>query len=127
MMLTPAVADSSEGLRLFDGNGDALAPGGWNPEPDEQTYCICNQVSYGEMVACDNEDVSCCSLSLPTVLTTVVRCSVRWNGSTMLVSLSALLQKANGTVRSASTRKSGVHPIGIELLLLQSERLGFAI
>ena len=27
-------------------------------DPSEPRYCICNQVSYGDMVACDNEDVS---------------------------------------------------------------------
>lgn len=26
-------------------------------DPNEPTYCFCNQVSYGEMVACDNNDV----------------------------------------------------------------------
>ena len=30
----------------------------WNFDPSEPRYCICNQVSYGEMVACDNQDVS---------------------------------------------------------------------
>ncbi|XP_076898538.1 PHD finger protein ING1-like [Bidens hawaiensis] len=25
-------------------------------DPNEPTYCFCNQVSYGEMVACDNHD-----------------------------------------------------------------------
>ncbi|CAL0333544.1 unnamed protein product [Lupinus luteus] len=25
-------------------------------DPNEPTYCLCNQVSYGEMVACDNND-----------------------------------------------------------------------
>ncbi|XP_030975244.1 PHD finger protein ING1 isoform X3 [Quercus lobata] len=25
-------------------------------DPNEPTYCFCNQVSYGEMVACDNND-----------------------------------------------------------------------
>ena len=25
---------------------------------NEPRYCICNQVSYGDMVACDNDDVS---------------------------------------------------------------------
>ncbi|XP_038978996.1 PHD finger protein ING1-like isoform X2 [Phoenix dactylifera] len=25
-------------------------------DPNEPTYCFCNQVSYGEMVACDNPD-----------------------------------------------------------------------
>eukprot|EP01018_Ginkgo_biloba_P012067 Gb_27859 [translate_table: standard] len=25
-------------------------------DPNEPTYCFCNQVSYGEMIACDNPD-----------------------------------------------------------------------
>lgn len=24
-------------------------------DPNEPTYCLCNQVSYGEMIGCDNE------------------------------------------------------------------------
>ncbi|PSN48355.1 Inhibitor of growth protein 3 [Blattella germanica] len=28
----------------------------WTYDPNEPRYCICNQVSYGDMVACDNED-----------------------------------------------------------------------
>jgi len=28
----------------------------WNFDPNEPRYCICNQVSYGDMVACDNDD-----------------------------------------------------------------------
>ena len=27
-------------------------------DPDEPTYCLCQQVSFGEMIGCDNEDVS---------------------------------------------------------------------
>ncbi|XP_021694869.1 inhibitor of growth protein 3 isoform X1 [Aedes aegypti] len=30
--------------------------GEWTYDPNEPRYCICNQVSYGDMVACDNED-----------------------------------------------------------------------
>lgn len=26
-------------------------------DPNEPTYCLCNQVSYGEMIGCDNSDV----------------------------------------------------------------------
>ena len=26
-------------------------------DPDEPTYCLCNQVSFGEMIGCDNEEV----------------------------------------------------------------------
>ncbi|KAF0691028.1 inhibitor of growth protein 5-like isoform X2, partial [Aphis craccivora] len=25
-------------------------------DPNEPTYCLCNQVSYGEMIGCDNPD-----------------------------------------------------------------------
>uniref|UniRef100_A0A3P8YR79 Inhibitor of growth protein n=1 Tax=Esox lucius TaxID=8010 RepID=A0A3P8YR79_ESOLU len=28
----------------------------WGYDPNEPRYCICNQVSYGEMVGCDNQD-----------------------------------------------------------------------
>ncbi|XP_031787304.1 inhibitor of growth protein 3 isoform X2 [Nasonia vitripennis] len=28
----------------------------WTYDPNEPRYCICNQVSYGDMVACDNSD-----------------------------------------------------------------------
>lgn len=34
----------------------------WTYDPNEPRYCICNQVSYGDMVACDNDDVSLYSL-----------------------------------------------------------------
>lgn len=27
-------------------------------DPNEPTYCLCHQVSYGEMIACDKTDVS---------------------------------------------------------------------
>ena len=26
-------------------------------DPDEPTYCLCQQVSFGEMIGCDNDDV----------------------------------------------------------------------
>jgi len=28
----------------------------WVPEPNEPRYCLCNQVSFGEMVGCDNPE-----------------------------------------------------------------------
>ena len=27
-------------------------------DPNEPTYCLCHQVSYGEMIGCDNPDVN---------------------------------------------------------------------
>ena len=46
---------------LSGGNRSGTGSGGtpeqdWNYDPSEPRYCICNQVSYGDMVACDNED-----------------------------------------------------------------------
>lgn len=37
---------------------EQTAEGDWSYDPNEPRYCICNQVSYGDMVACDNEAVS---------------------------------------------------------------------
>ena len=45
-------------LRAGDPAAGAGADQDWYADPSEPRYCICNQVSYGDMVACDNEDVS---------------------------------------------------------------------
>lgn len=42
--------ESSQSAR---GKGDSVSD--VNVDPNEPTYCYCNQVSYGEMVACDND------------------------------------------------------------------------
>lgn len=41
-------------------------------DPDEPTYCLCNQVSFGEMIGCDNEEVSHTHISSPTNIMLVV-------------------------------------------------------
>lgn len=41
--------------------------GEWAPDPDEPRYCLCNQVSYGDMVACDNPDVRVIYCSVITI------------------------------------------------------------
>lgn len=33
-------------------------------DPNEPTYCLCHQVSYGEMIGCDNPDVRTLCLKL---------------------------------------------------------------
>jgi len=45
--------DSSEGLMPTENNESSDH---WPYDPNEPRYCICNHVSYGDMVACDNED-----------------------------------------------------------------------
>lgn len=47
--------DYNNELQIVDENGD---PVNWQDDPNEPRYCLCNQVSYGEMVGCDNNDVS---------------------------------------------------------------------
>ncbi|KAL0274749.1 UNVERIFIED_CONTAM: hypothetical protein PYX00_002801 [Menopon gallinae] len=46
---------AEEEMPVVDSNLDAENPD-WTYDPNEPRYCICNQVSYGDMVACDNED-----------------------------------------------------------------------
>ena len=38
----------------IDKSGDR-SPLDWDIDPDEPTYCLCEQVSYGEMIGCDND------------------------------------------------------------------------
>ncbi|KAL1500849.1 hypothetical protein ABEB36_006275 [Hypothenemus hampei] len=41
----------------IDPNGGIeVTEGEWTYDPNEPRYCLCNQVSYGDMVACDNEE-----------------------------------------------------------------------
>lgn len=50
---TPSVVLGENGLVV-----EQTTDGEWSYDPNEPRYCICNQVSYGDMVACDNEAVS---------------------------------------------------------------------
>lgn len=43
---------------LLSGGAQGRDDESWNYDPNEPRYCVCNQVSYGDMVACDNVDVS---------------------------------------------------------------------
>lgn len=47
--------EPSNELQIVDEHGETV---NWQDDPNEPRYCLCNQVSYGEMVGCDNDDVS---------------------------------------------------------------------
>ncbi|CAG10937.1 unnamed protein product, partial [Tetraodon nigroviridis] len=57
-------------------------------DPNEPTYCLCHQVSYGEMIGCDNPDVSpqlfsyseifSISLVFIIVLDFILQCPIEW-------------------------------------------------
>jgi len=56
--------------------GGAAATGAatavWTADPNEPRYCICNDVSYGDMVGCDNEDVSTVLFTVLAIKTLIV-------------------------------------------------------
>lgn len=78
--------------------------GEWSYDPNEPRYCICNQVSYGDMVACDNDAVSVLLLCAEVVLMSLLVFSVHSSGSIIHVLASHSRPKASGTVQSARRR-----------------------
>ncbi|XP_058175756.1 putative uncharacterized protein DDB_G0271606 [Anopheles ziemanni] len=57
--LTASSGSSTSGSVVLNESGmvvEQTPEGEWSYDPNEPRYCICNQVSYGDMVACDNED-----------------------------------------------------------------------
>ena len=52
---TTPESSSSFGLTTIGHSADVLD---MPVDPNEPTYCLCHQVSYGEMIGCDNPDVN---------------------------------------------------------------------
>lgn len=74
--------------------------GEWTYDPNEPRYCICNQVSYGEMVACDNAEVKTCRNEFSCVeFYKISFYSVRWNGFITRVSELQHRLKESGIVQ----------------------------
>ncbi|KAK2728106.1 inhibitor of growth protein 3-like isoform X2 [Artemia franciscana] len=48
------IADDDADSYIEEEEIDAGNSSDWNQDPNEPRYCLCNQVSYGDMVACDN-------------------------------------------------------------------------
>lgn len=65
-------------------------------DPNEPTYCFCNQVSYGEMVACDNPDV-CYNPITSYYIFLSISAIIRegWQGQLILIFLSIVLTKSS--------------------------------
>jgi hypothetical protein len=87
---SPSIDVSSQSAEVTDGE--------WTYDPNEPRYCLCNQVSYGDMVACDNEDVS----DYVKLIFSFIKCdfSVPLNGFITLVLVLLRLPKGNGIVRN---------------------------
>jgi len=41
-------------------------------DPNEPTYCLCHQVSYGEMIGCDNQDVRALTYLLRIIIVIII-------------------------------------------------------
>lgn len=59
---TPPILSTDPGspTMVLSENGlvaEQTTDGEWSYDPNEPRYCVCNQVSYGDMVACDNDAV----------------------------------------------------------------------
>ncbi|CAE6484481.1 unnamed protein product [Rhizoctonia solani] len=68
VMLRPEGSDGDD-----EGEGDMSHPMGSGPVADEQVYCTCKRVSFGEMIACDNTEcpfewfhLSCVGITKPS-------------------------------------------------------------
>lgn len=59
MLTTPTVVTQAPESPTIDMSNQSaeVTDGEWTYDPNEPRYCLCNQVSYGDMVACDNVDV----------------------------------------------------------------------
>lgn len=53
--------------------GDAM-----EVDPDEPRYCFCNDVSYGDMIACSNELTVSCDDRLPHAYANTLQCERQW-------------------------------------------------
>ena len=61
-----SAADNKGGFAEKAGSSSAVVDDDWaDVDPDEPTYCICNQVSYGTMIACENDEVRTIHLRSP--------------------------------------------------------------
>lgn len=124
---TPSIISSDPGSpsMLLNENGlvvEQTTDGEWY-DPNEPRYCICNQVSYGDMVACDNDSVSigfsvyvcvCVDFRILNTKTDIIKLtyalnvsflySVHSNGSITHALASRSHQKENGIVRNVHQR-----------------------
>lgn len=74
--------------------------GEWTYDPNEPRYCICNQVSYGEMVACDNAEVSKSHINFKESRNKLKLFRSALSSGFIILALASLpLPKANGTVQ----------------------------
>jgi len=76
MQPVTSVVEVTAPMEPLDIAGEDGVSSTWQPDPNEPRYCLCNDVSYGDMVGCDNEDVSIFVLVLVLVSFSALFCLV---------------------------------------------------
>lgn len=103
MLTTPTVVTPAPESPTIDMSNQAaeVTDGEWTYDPNEPRYCLCNQVSYGDMVACDNVDVRLkTTIVIICIIILIFIYSVLLNGFIILVSVLQHRQKENGIVHN---------------------------
>lgn len=109
ILTTPAVVTPAPESPTIDMSNQAaeVTDGEWTYDPNEPRYCLCNQVSYGDMVACDNADVRASCLLCCVVLRVCIFSALR-NGFIILVLALQHRLKGSGIVHNALLLCAGV-------------------
>lgn len=101
ILTPPIVTPAPESPTIDISNQTAeVTDGEWTYDPNEPRYCLCNQVSYGDMVACDNVDVSGKVYLIGVYIFYIVLFSALQNGFTIRVSVLLHHLKENGIVHN---------------------------
>jgi hypothetical protein len=99
---TPAPATGEAPEVEVDDEGNLI-------DPEEPRYCLCNRVSFGTMIQCDNVDVSFFPLSIPgfVVLFGWLGCADNRDRS---ASRNGSISSVLGLRTSQRARQSGIVP-----------------
>ncbi|CAE6423322.1 unnamed protein product [Rhizoctonia solani] len=112
VMLRPEGSDGDD-----EGEGETSHPMGSGPLADEQIYCSCKRVSFGEMIACDNAEcpfewfhLSCVGITKPSPMEKWY-CERCREGATQDASINST---ANGTKSGRGGRGRGKGTGGVK-------------
>lgn len=108
-----------------DVDTDAAAGDGDGDGDDGRTYCVCDRVSFGEMIACDDENCEKEWVSRRRLLAYTARADGHHNSFTSRASASLSRPKAHGCARRArrGAARSGLH-VGASAGQVAAARVG---
>lgn len=103
--LRASTAEMQNGNGNVNGGGSDMGDDGGDDEMDATRYCICNGLSYGDMIACDDEACETEWVSIPVLPLGGVRMLMIWCSSIVCVWASlGTRRKASGIAMRALRR-----------------------